>query len=194
MSEILELQEQEEQFQDEVDGMPSKKHSTVQTNITGLLFNDDRFKPFIELSLDASQIDLTQFGLKTKDELIPDICVYVKKKPPIAKPELKSKPKRLDDDILKVSAMPSLAIEVLSPRQTITELLNKFNAFFALGIQSCWLVMPSIEIIKIYSQQGAYKSFDMNDTEIVDEVLDIHLPIQKIFDFEDWILDECVDV
>jgi len=43
-----------------------------------LLFNDKRFKPFIELSLDASQMDLSQFGLKTKDELIPDICVYQK--------------------------------------------------------------------------------------------------------------------
>jgi len=185
MSEIIELQDEESQ--NEVHDMPSKKHSTVQTNITGLLFNDKRFKPFIELSLDASQIDLMQFGLKTKDELIPDICVYTKKTQ-IAKPE--SKPKRLDDDVLKVSSMPSLAIEVLSPRQTITELLNKFNAFFALGIQSCWLVMPSIEIIKIYSQQGSYKSFDMSDTEIVDEVLDIHLPIHKIFDFEDWILED----
>ncbi len=166
--------------------MPSKKHSTVQTNITGLLFNDKSFKPFIELSLDASQIDLTQFGLKTTDELIPDICVYTKK-PPIAKS--KPKPKLLDDDVLKVSAMPSLAIEVLSPRQTINERLKKFNAFFALGIKSCWLVMPSIEIIKVYSQQGAYKTFDMDDTEIVDEVLDIHLPIKKIFDFEEWILE-----
>lgn len=184
MNEILEFQE--DKYQDEVHGMPSKKHSTVQTNITGLLFNEERFKPFIELSLDASQIDLTQFGLKTKDELIPDICVYTKKTP-IAKS--KPKPKLLDDDVLKVSAMPSLAIEVLSPRQTINELLKKFNAFFALGIQSCWLVMPSIEIIKVYSQQGAYQTFDMNDTEIVDEMLDIHLPIQKIFDFEEWILE-----
>ena len=55
--------------------MSSKKHSSVQTNITGLLFNDERFKPFIELSLDASQIDLSRFGLKAKDELVPDVCV-----------------------------------------------------------------------------------------------------------------------
>jgi len=85
--------------------------------------------------------------------------------------------------------MPNLAIEVLSPRQTINELLRKFNAFFALGIKSCWLVMPSIEVIKVYSQQGSYNTFDMNDTEVIDEVLDIHLPVQKIFDFEDWVLE-----
>jgi Uma2 family endonuclease len=188
MSEILGFQEDE--YQDEVHGMPSKKHSTVQTNITGLLFNDEKFKPFIELSLDASQIDLTQFGLKTKDELIPDICVYAKKISRTKSESKPNKPKLLDDDVLKVSTMPSLAIEVLSPRQTINELLKKFNAFFALGIQSCWLVMPSIEIIKVYSQQGAYQTFDMNDTEIVDEVLDIHLPIHKIFDFEEWILED----
>jgi hypothetical protein len=80
-------------------------------------------------------------------------------------------------------------VEILAaPSQTITELLKKISAFFALGIKSCWLVMPSVEVIKVYSQQGLYKTFDINDTEVIDDVLDLHLPIQKIFDFEDWVL------
>ncbi len=141
MSEIIELQNDEYEIRD----MPSKKHSTAQTNIIGLLFNDKRFKLFIELSLDASKIDLTQFELKTKDELIPDICVYTKKKPP----KSESKPKLLDDDVLKVSTMPDLAIEILSPKQTITELLKKFNAFFELG----WLRENKIPIKLVLSKQ-----------------------------------------
>jgi Uma2 family endonuclease len=184
MSEVIEL-EYDEYQEHEARYMPSKKHSIVQTNITGLLFNEEKFKPFIELSLDASQIDLSQFGVKSKDELIPDVCVYTIEQSKM-KPEQKTR--LLDDDVLKVSSVPELAIEVLSPRQTINELLKKFSAFFALGIKSCWLVMPSIEVIKVYSQQGSYRTFDMNDTEVVDEVLDIRLPIQKIFEFEDWVL------
>ena len=57
--------------------MPSIKHSLVQTNIAGTLFSDERFTTFIELSLDATSIDLSQFGLKAKDELVPDVCLYL---------------------------------------------------------------------------------------------------------------------
>jgi len=32
-----------------------------------------------ELSLDPNQLDLKQSGAKTKDESIPDICLYQKK-------------------------------------------------------------------------------------------------------------------
>ncbi|RKZ75045.1 MAG: hypothetical protein DRR19_29625 [Candidatus Parabeggiatoa sp. nov. 1] len=45
--------------------MPSRIHSVTQAWITGLLSNDERFTPFVELSLDASQMDLSQFGLKS---------------------------------------------------------------------------------------------------------------------------------
>ncbi|OQY54864.1 MAG: hypothetical protein B6247_10000 [Candidatus Parabeggiatoa sp. nov. 2] len=73
MTKLIEFEETE---YDKVHDMPSRNHRFVQTRIASLLFNDDRFTPFVELSLDASQIDLSQFGLKTKDELIPDVCVY----------------------------------------------------------------------------------------------------------------------
>ncbi|EDN66253.1 protein containing DUF820 [Beggiatoa sp. PS] len=123
-----------------------------------------------ELSLDVTQIDLNQFGLKSKDELKPDVCVYTT--PPETEPP---------DDMLKTTQMPDLAIEILSPSQTISELINKLKAYFALNIKSCWLVIPSITIITVYSQLREYKTFDLNDTELVDEVMDIHLPIQKVF-------------
>jgi len=77
--------------------------------------------------------------------------------------------------------MPDLAIEVLSPSQTINELIKKINAYFALSIKSCWLVMPALEEVRVFSQLQCYKNFDINDKEINDEVMDIHLPIQKVF-------------
>ena len=78
--------------------------------------------------------------------------------------------------------MPVLAIEVLSPNQSINELLRKFDAFFALGIKSCWLVIPSLEVVKIFSQDSQ-KTFDMqHDTEVIDESIDIRLPLQQIFE------------
>jgi len=171
------------EFEDDVfDGenidMPSKKHSRAQTNITGLLYNDERFTTFVELSLDASSIDLSQFGLKAKDELVSDVCVYIE--PP---------PDQEDDELgfdeIRVTKIPDLAIEVLSPKQIISDLLFKIKAYFALGVKSCWLVMPSVQVIKVYSQsktKTVAKTFDpQRDTEVVDEVMDIRLPIQKVF-------------
>jgi Uma2 family endonuclease len=164
VDELIELEDEE------WENMGSINHSIVQAKITGLLLNDDRFTPAVELSLDISQIDMSQFGLKAKEELKPDLCLYQGRR------ELSS-----PDDILKMTEMPLLVIEVLSPKQTIDDILAKFKAYFTLGIKSCWLVTPAIRAIAIYSQPSNFKTFGMNDTEVIDEIMDIHLPIQKVF-------------
>ncbi len=169
MSDLVEI---ETEYQDkEKPEMPSKNHSLIVGRITGLLFNDERFTVMPELSLETAQIELSQFGLKAKEELIPDICVYDANTVEFIEV----------DDVLKMADMPRLAIEVISPRQSLTEIVNKFKAYFALGIQSCWLVMPTIKSITVYSQLTQYQTFDLNDHEVLDEVMDIRLPLQKIF-------------
>jgi Uma2 family endonuclease len=169
MSEVLE-EIKNEFFDDKVSDMGSVIHSRTLGRLTVLIGCDERFEVMPELSLDVTQIDLKQFGLKAKDELKPDVCVYTT--PPEAE---------LPDDILKTTQMPDLAIEILSPSQTVSELINKLKAYFALNIKSCWLVKPSLTTITVYSQLRQYKTFDLNDTEVVDEVMDIHLPIEKVF-------------
>ncbi|MDM8558364.1 hypothetical protein [Candidatus Parabeggiatoa sp. HSG14] len=66
----------DEKIEGEVQEMGSLNHSIAQTQIAGLLLNDERFRAMVELSLDASQTDLSEFGLKTKEELKPDVCLY----------------------------------------------------------------------------------------------------------------------
>jgi Uma2 family endonuclease len=77
--------------------------------------------------------------------------------------------------------MPLSVIEVLSPRQSMNDIIAQFHAYFALGIKSCWLVMPAIKSITAYPKPNRHKTFDLNDNEIVDEVMDIRLPMPKIF-------------
>jgi Uma2 family endonuclease len=170
MTEVIELND--EILVDEEVDMPSLRHSSVQTNLTVLLGSEERFETFIELSLDTGDIDLRRFKLKARDELVPDISVYIESPPTFDE--------EVEDDLLKVSQMPALAIEVLSPSQSVNFLLRKIKAYFALGVKSCWLVMPSVEVINVYSQHKK-STFDMNDAELVDEVIDIRLPMQKIF-------------
>jgi len=175
MSEVIDFEDkvfdEEEEYEEERD-MPSKKHSMTQTSLTVLFGNDERFSTFVELSLDASTIDLSQFDLKAKDELIPDICAYFEP-PPVDD--------KLGSDEARVTQIPDLAVEVLSPSQTVNALLKKIDAYFTLGIKSCWLVMPSLEAVRVFSQLQHYKTFDMNDPEVIDEVMDIRVPIPKVF-------------
>lgn len=172
MSEVINFKDETPSNGEERD-MPSKKHSMAQTNLTGLFYNDERFTTFVELSLDASAIDLSQFGLKNQDEVIPDISVYL-----IPPDDDDDGP---GDDEVRVTKMPDLIIEVLSPTQAINDLLKKITAYFALGIKTCWLVIPSLDEVRVFSQPRSYKIFDIQrDTEIIDELMDIHLPIQKV--------------
>jgi len=165
MNELLE----DEILEDEDSNMGSINHSIAQVRIASLLNNDARFTVMTELSLDISQHDFSQYGIKAKDEIKPDICLY---------------PNTIDwqdIDILKMKEMPLLAIEILSPSQSLETLKNKVYAYFALGVKSCWLAIPSIEAIDIYSKPKQHRTFTINDTKVIDEILEIHLPIQKVF-------------
>jgi len=55
------------------------------------------------------------------------------------------------------------------------------EAFFALEVKSCWLAMPSLEVVRVFYQPLRYKDFNINDIEVIDDVMDIRLPIHKVF-------------
>ena len=167
MSELLEFED--DILEDEEHEMGSLNHSLTQSQIIVLLSANKQFKIIPELTLDASQIDLTQFSIKPKKELIPDICVYP------------NTIKRKRHDILRMIEMPLLVIEIVSPAQSIEEILFKFDAYFALGIKSCWLIVPANEAVTVYSQPDKFKTFGTNDTEIIDEITDIRLSNRAIF-------------
>jgi Uma2 family endonuclease len=160
-----------ELIEEEHQNMGSLNHSIAQARLVNQLSYDDKFTPAVELSLEASQLDLSQFGLKASAELKPDLCLYLNNVG-------YSKPR----DILKMSEMPLLAIEIQIPTQSVDSLIAKIQAYFALGIQSCWLVMPTLESIIVYASITDFKHFDpKRDTEVIDEVLNIRMPLKKIF-------------
>jgi len=149
--------------------MGSVNHSLTQAKITGLLVNDERFSVMTELSLDISSHDFSQYGFKAKEEIKPDICAY---------------PNDVwlqDSDLVKMTDMPLLAIEILSPSQGTKELKDKIHVYFDLGVKSCWLVVPDLKTISVFSQPTQFKNFDMCDEELIDEIMDIHFPIQNVF-------------
>lgn len=152
-------------LEDEI--MGSFNHGYIQLRLGGLLDRLGPFTPVGELSLDVSGIDLNQFNLKSKTELIPDISLYPKRT--LSRPT----------DIQRMTEMPLVAIEILSPRQGFDEILEKFKAYFALGIRSCWLVTPAINAISIYSDPTHWMTFTQGD--VTDDVAGIRLALTEIF-------------
>jgi hypothetical protein len=106
MSEVIDF---ENNAIDGEDDMGSLYHSSTQTKVGYLLEGEEQFFVATELSLDISQHDLSEYDLKVKNELKPDVCAYID--PPMV-PDGK-------DDMVTVSKMPDLVIEILSPRQSV---------------------------------------------------------------------------
>ncbi len=154
--------------------MSSQNHSLVQARLGGLFNLDDRFNAATELTLDVSRIDLTPFKIQATQELEPDVVVYYANEFDVIDPTE-------DFDVLKVSQMPLLAIEILSPTQGTAGIFAKFRAYFAAGIKSCWLVDPTLRTITVCSSPKELNIYKLADGEVVDEVLDIRLPLNKIF-------------
>ena len=121
---------------------------------------------FIELSLDTSKLDRTEFP-DVNNELIPNVCAYPRSS-------------IIDLDILVMREMPKLVIEVISPRQGAHGIVRKFQAYFALGIRSCWLVDPTVAAVRVYHNNSNSQTFSAGD--LADDVTDIKFPIAEIFE------------
>lgn len=149
----------------EFDDTGSYNHSLVQGNLGYLLRQSGQYSAFIELSLDTSPLDREKFA-GIPNELIPDICLYPRRS-------------TLPTDLLRVTDMPLLAIEVISPRQGTLGLIEKFKANFALGIQSCWLVDPALNVVAVYSSPETHQIYA--DKVVVDKTLSIEISLTEIF-------------
>jgi Uma2 family endonuclease len=136
----------------------SRNHAYLQTILSAELYNLDQFTVYAELSLDIA-------GKEYK----PDIALY----------PLEQGVDTFLTDILRMTEMPLCAIEILSPRQFMESILEKFKIYFSAGIQSCWLVIPNVRTVFVYSELEMVQSFSSG--EVVDKKLNIRLPLAKIF-------------
>ncbi|MBV7327476.1 Uma2 family endonuclease [Chloroflexi bacterium TSY] len=157
----------EEIAPEELAELGSYNHSYLQAKLSALFFLMDEYVALTELSLDISTLDDEALLAKYRDSIKPDVSVYSKRTPDLV------------DDILKMVEMPLLTIEILSPMQGVQTLIDKVKVYFALGVQSCWLVYPSVRTVAVYTSPKTFLSY--NDGDIIDEILDIRLPVSQIF-------------
>lgn len=138
--------------------MPSKNHAAVQTNLIFCLAPyKANFRVMSELSLDLSTW-----------ESVPDIAIYPK----------------MDIDFLhdeiSIKEPPLTVIEILSPTQSLQELVSKAEQYFKHGVKSCWLVLLSVRNVYVFSSPSDYLIFTHKDI-LMDPSLPFEIPLNEVF-------------
>jgi Uma2 family endonuclease len=139
--------------------IPTLTHGAIQANLTfelKTIFQKPR-RVASEVTLDTLPLGST-----------PDLVVY-----PIAPLNFLDEPARRPD-------APLLTIEIQSPSQSMNEMVEKVERYFAFGVQSSWVVVPSIQAILVYDRPGHYIFFHADDV-LRDDMLAIQLSLGSIF-------------
>lgn len=138
--------------------MPSKNHSKLESRLARLLGNDyeEKYDIYVELSLELNT------GRAT-----PDLCFFT--------------PENSDwlEDEIRVKNAPLGVIEIVSPKQSNQDLVDKLDVYFGAGVLSCWIVIPTFKMINVFHAKHEYKTF-MNG-ELFDEKLGIRLNLDEVF-------------
>jgi len=130
--------------------------SYIRIRIIGELYKFEQYTLFSELSLDIEG-----------KEFVPDVCIYKQKKADFL------------NDILRVTEMPLLAIEILSPRQGVQDAIDKIKVYVENGISKCWLIEPVTSVITVFDSKLNKKTY--SEGILKDENLNIEIDLAIIF-------------
>jgi Uma2 family endonuclease len=139
--------------------MPRMNHGRVQSALSGEFRNRYR-KQFVS----SSEVSMRL----ADDRLTPDICLY-----PYTPPDWLN-------DRNPVTEPPLVAIEIISPSQSVTDMIAKARRYFAGGVRSFWLVQPELRTISVLYDDGSVQTFSTGSVH--DRLYDIDIPIADVFD------------
>ena len=140
--------------------MPSLNHSAVQANtIFELKIRyRDQFRFLSEINV--------EIGGRV---LVPDIGIFP------------AMPLDMAHDVQVLTRLPLTTIEILSPKQALDDLIDKADAYLAAGVRSCWVVMPKLQGVAVFSAPGTYVFF--RGTEVLqDPATGVELPLSPLFE------------
>lgn len=112
--------------------MPSLNHSYICLQITKQILQNSAFEPLPELTLNIDK------------GITPDICIYPRD---TLQPNFRR-------DVRKFSEMPIVAVEVVSPSQSIQELLEKAVMLIENGVKAVWVIEPVTDSVFVTTKDG----------------------------------------
>jgi Uma2 family endonuclease len=138
--------------------MPNKKHAVTQGNLMDAL-----------LPYKADYKRLPELSIRLEGQkYVPDIALYGLYASDWNEPET------------EMMIPPLLAIEIVSPSQSVDEMKAKADQYLAAGVKSVWLVFPALAGIMILQAERKPRFF--SEGELVDEALDIRIVIDEVFE------------
>ena len=140
--------------------LPSTLHSVIQGNLIYELSHLYRAQYRILPELSLNPLD--------DKPMVPDIAIY---------PRLEID---WQNDIIQREDAPLGTIEILSPRQNLSDLIDKTKRYFQMGVMSCWIVIPGMNAIAVNHEHEPYKFYSGTET-LEDHRLSIQLPLGEIF-------------
>lgn len=108
--------------------LPNKLHGKIQFRLIGLIWVLAQSRPFFGLTETRSRVA----AMKVR---VPDIAIYAEAEP---EEQIPTKP-------------PFVAIEILSPDDRFSELMQKFEEYRIWGVRHIWLVDPERRKLHAYS-------------------------------------------
>ena len=160
MPQAISLEEQTYETEYELERgkpMPSLNHSHLERRLCIALARFEQYDTQLELSLDLLSKKAT-----------PDLCLF------------ETKPIDWLNDEIKVFQSPLMTIEILSPKQSIDDLKDKiFNIYFPAGVKSCWIVVPTLKMIAVFSPNGNVQNYIGGIVK--DPALDVEVDLKEIF-------------
>lgn len=140
--------------------MPSKNHAIIQDNISfelNTLYRKN-YKILPEISIDTPEIGS-----------VPDIAIY---------PKLSLDVRH---DETRLSYPPLVTIEILSPNQKLQDLIDKTDRYFEFGVKSCWLVLPSLKTVILYTAINTFE-YIRGNAKLRDPNTGFELDLGKVFE------------
>lgn len=117
------------QADEEDDEMPNFNHGRLQIELIFLL------RSLLQLGISAYP-PITFQGATRR--YLPDVVVYPKRTTPI-----------LEETSAIEPTAPILAVEIISPGQTMGEMIQKCRQMLTDGVQECWIIEPANETVTV---------------------------------------------
>lgn len=140
--------------------MSSWNHAELQSHLAFLL----RLAYRQHYSI-VTELDLEFASGKTR----PDLCIF---------------PKRASDwmeDEIVVSDVPLTTIEILSPQQSLYDLIDRvYKKHFPAGVKTVWVVLPPIEVITVFLPERRVINF--TEGVVTDPVTGLKLAHAEVFE------------
>ncbi len=138
--------------------MPNLVHAVIQNNLS----------KFLGVNYDDEFLFASELSLETTPGSTPDISIYP------------NRVVEIESVAAKESAPPLTTIEIVSPSQTVDEMIRKVREiYFPMGVKSAWIVVPELRTISIQYPDKTRQTFA--EGMVADKATGIQIPLEQVF-------------